>query len=140
MQSRRRPQGSGARSHSPRALVKEQIKSAGRQPRLLKLADHLHIDFCISIFVAELPFLCHIYACPTRWNGVVAQLVERLVRNEKVRGSTPLGSTTCLVPPLRASVLSSSTNHVQFVPGQGPVGSAGSRSRRTLVKSRRKAP
>ena len=27
------------------------------------------------------------------WNGVVAQLVERLVRNEKVRGSTPLGST-----------------------------------------------
>ena len=27
------------------------------------------------------------------WNGVVAQLVERLVRNEKVRGSIPLGST-----------------------------------------------
>ena len=27
--------------------------------------------------------------------GVVAQLVERLVRNEKVRGSTPLGSTIC---------------------------------------------
>jgi hypothetical protein len=26
-------------------------------------------------------------------DGVVAQLVERLVRNEKVRGSTPLGST-----------------------------------------------
>ncbi len=26
-------------------------------------------------------------------NGVVAQLAERLVRNEKVRGSTPLGST-----------------------------------------------
>ena len=26
--------------------------------------------------------------------GVVAQLVERLVRNEKVRGSTPLGSTS----------------------------------------------
>jgi hypothetical protein len=26
--------------------------------------------------------------------GVVAQLVERLVRNEEVRGSTPLGSTT----------------------------------------------
>jgi hypothetical protein len=29
----------------------------------------------------------------SRWVGVVAQLVERLVRNEKVRGSTPLGST-----------------------------------------------
>ena len=27
-------------------------------------------------------------------DGVVAQLAERLVRNEKVRGSTPLGSTT----------------------------------------------
>ena len=26
-------------------------------------------------------------------SGVVAQLVERLVRNEKVRGSNPLGST-----------------------------------------------
>src|SRR6185437_1453479 len=29
--------------------------------------------------------------------GVVAQLVERLVRNEEVRGSTPLGSTS---PPI----------------------------------------
>ncbi len=28
-----------------------------------------------------------------RWNGVVAQLVERLVRNEKVAGSIPVGST-----------------------------------------------
>ena len=27
-------------------------------------------------------------------SGVLAQLVERLVRNEKVRGSNPLGSTT----------------------------------------------
>jgi hypothetical protein len=27
-------------------------------------------------------------------DGAVAQLVERLVRNEKVRGSNPLGSTT----------------------------------------------
>src|ERR1700721_2890666 len=27
-------------------------------------------------------------------SGAVAQLVERLVRNEEVRGSTPLGSTT----------------------------------------------
>ena len=26
-------------------------------------------------------------------DGVLAQLVERLVRNEKVRGSNPLGST-----------------------------------------------
>src|SRR5438105_3460727 len=28
-----------------------------------------------------------------KWNGVVAQLVERLVRNEKVAGSIPVGST-----------------------------------------------
>jgi hypothetical protein len=27
------------------------------------------------------------------WCGVVAQLVERLVRNEKVAGSNPVGST-----------------------------------------------
>src|SRR5690606_14948210 len=32
--------------------------------------------------------------------GVVAQLVERLVRNQEVRGSTPLGSTT--PPPAEA--------------------------------------
>jgi hypothetical protein len=30
---------------------------------------------------------------PFSFDGVVAQLVERLVRNEKVRGSIPLGST-----------------------------------------------
>jgi hypothetical protein len=35
-----------------------------------------------------------IYAVAFPGNGVVAQLVERLVRNEKVRGSNPLGSTT----------------------------------------------
>ena len=29
-----------------------------------------------------------------RLSGVVAQLVERLVRNEKVAGSIPVGSTT----------------------------------------------
>ena len=33
-------------------------------------------------------------ACPDGKAGVVAQLVERLVRNEEVRGSTPLGSTS----------------------------------------------
>ena len=31
-------------------------------------------------------------------DGVVAQLVERLVRNEKVRGSIPLGSTIPEIP------------------------------------------
>jgi hypothetical protein len=30
-------------------------------------------------------------------HGVVAQLVERLVRNEKVRGSTPLNSTSSIL-------------------------------------------
>jgi hypothetical protein len=39
-------------------------------------------------------FMPTLIASGRRWNGVVAQLVERLVRNEKVRGSTPLGSTT----------------------------------------------
>ena len=33
---------------------------------------------------------------PGRRNGAVAQLGERRVRNAKVRGSTPLGSTTPL--------------------------------------------
>ena len=28
------------------------------------------------------------------WNGAVAQLGERVVRNDEVRGSIPLGSTS----------------------------------------------
>ena len=32
--------------------------------------------------------------------GVLAQLVERLVRNEKVRGSNPLGSTRFFLLPI----------------------------------------
>ena len=36
------------------------------------------------------PSVAHSYAK----NGAIAQLVERLVRNEKVSGSTPLSSTT----------------------------------------------
>jgi hypothetical protein len=42
-------------------------------------------------FVLNLPALA----------GVVAQLVERLVRNEKVRGSTPLGSTSLVINKLQ---------------------------------------
>lgn len=37
--------------------------------------------------------------------GVVAQLVERFVRNEEVRGSTPLGSTNYLVIHLQETPL-----------------------------------
>jgi prepilin-type N-terminal cleavage/methylation domain-containing protein len=44
--------------------------------------------------IARRVFLCQSYGCPNGKVGVVAQLVERLVRNEKVRGSTPLGSTS----------------------------------------------
>ncbi len=33
---------------------------------------------------------------PAQIFGAIAQLVERLVRNEKVRGSNPLSSTTLL--------------------------------------------
>ena len=29
-----------------------------------------------------------------RWNGAVAQMGERVVRNDEVRGSIPLGSTS----------------------------------------------
>jgi hypothetical protein len=43
--------------------------------------------------VAKRPVLCQDYGVRSVVDGVVAQLVERLVRNEKVRGSTPLGST-----------------------------------------------
>ena len=40
------------------------------------------------------PRFCEKIGLPERWwNGVVAQLVERLVRNEKVAGSIPVGST-----------------------------------------------
>jgi hypothetical protein len=39
--------------------------------------------------------------------GAVAQLVERLVRNEEVSGSTPLGST---IPPAGGSMLPARTS------------------------------
>ncbi len=39
------------------------------------------------------PVFGHVKKAEAIGCGVVAQLVERLVRNEKVRGSTPLGST-----------------------------------------------
>ena len=32
--------------------------------------------------------------CPKNWNGAVAQLGERVVRNDEVSGSIPLGSTS----------------------------------------------
>ena len=46
-----------------------------------------------SGFALALPFRSSIFTAARLVDGVVAQLVERLVRNEKVRGSTPLGST-----------------------------------------------
>jgi hypothetical protein len=35
---------------------------------------------------------CHIYSSVSQLDGGIAQLVERLVRNEKARGSNPLTS------------------------------------------------
>ena len=58
-------------------------------------------------------------ASPALGNGVVAQLVERLVRNEKVRGSTPLGSTTSQVcssvnlPSVNSSSVHPSPAHIE---------------------------
>jgi len=45
---------------------------------------------------------CEVSILIATWCGVVAQLVERLVRNEKVRGSTPLGSTIFDKSPKKA--------------------------------------
>ena len=44
--------------------------------------------------IARRVILCQCYGCPNGKAGVVAQLVERLVRNEKVAGSNPVGSTS----------------------------------------------
>ena len=43
------------------------------------------------------------------FGGAVAQLGERLVRNEEVRGSTPLGSTSAARPKLDFSNIASVT-------------------------------
>ena len=43
--------------------------------------------------------------CAAACGGAVAQLGERLVRNEEVRGSTPLGSTTPYRSPVRDLLL-----------------------------------
>jgi hypothetical protein len=44
------------------------------------------------------------------YGGAVAQLGERLVRNEEVRGSTPLGSTTTQIR--RPSLPFANTHHI----------------------------
>ena len=49
-------------------------------------------------------FLAHIL-CPDGKTGVLAQLVERLVRNEKVRGSNPLGSTSLYLNEVKAKAI-----------------------------------
>src|SRR6266478_851252 len=61
-----------------------------RNPRIGGQDWHLKVVFTKTrLAILRLPG-----NLPVDWFGVVAQLVERLVRNEKVRGSTPLGSTT----------------------------------------------
>ena len=59
-------------------LVRDWLRSFG--------GNHLRI--------ARRAFLWQNHGRPNGKAGVVAQLVERLVRNEKVRGSNPLGSTS----------------------------------------------
>jgi hypothetical protein len=44
----------------------------------------------------EIDFAGMPYLQGRRLDGAVAQLGERRVRNAEVRGSNPLGSTTCL--------------------------------------------
>ena len=60
------------------------------------------------------------------WEGAIAQLVERLVRNEKVRGSTPLSSTISHHPckpynslGLRGFFMRSQNNHTCTVASIG---------------------
>ena len=54
---------------------------------------HAPPDFTLLVACLSLPFPENAPYLSPKWHGVVAQLVERLVRNEKVRGSNPLGST-----------------------------------------------
>ena len=44
---------------------------------------------------------CHIYSSVFQLDGGIAQLVERLVRNEKARGSNPLTSKPLITSKLR---------------------------------------
>ena len=66
-------------------------------------------------------------------DGVLAQLVERLVRNEKVRGSNPLGSTNFLGGFIeKTSCFLGNTRFLLFYPQIGIASCAG------LVALRRK--
>ena len=55
------------------------------------LMHHSPATTAVQSGVAPGAIFCQHYRCLMA--GVLAQLVERLVRNEKVRGSNPLGST-----------------------------------------------
>ena len=47
---------------------------------------------------------CHIYSSVFQVHGGIAQLVERLVRNEKARGSNPLTSNSLVMSDLHAKL------------------------------------
>ncbi len=87
------------------AKVNEKLSPGAPEPQFdaKRLAPHRPVrDLApLEIFVAQARLLCVKYVRLIWWNGVVAQLAERLVRNEKVRGSTPLGSTTSPARPGR---------------------------------------
>ena len=77
----------------PAAYIHDAPESSGRisTPRraIVNGRPDVPLIFGVLLSACVRSFLFH---SNRAWNGVVAQLVERLVRNEKVRGSNPLTS------------------------------------------------
>src|SRR5829696_10167046 len=57
---------------------------------------------------------------PAGLRGAMAQLVARLVRNEKVRGSSPLSSTDCKCHLTRGDAPSPYHTHHHVIPTRPP--------------------
>ena len=68
----------------------EEIDNSQRSLLLLLCCSGLRKQDGQCVFLEFIPQFPHV-------NGGIAQLVERLVRNEKVRGSNPLTSTPCWI-------------------------------------------
>ena len=68
---------------------------------------------------------CHIYSSLWQLDGGIAQLVERLVRNEKARGSNPLTSSfpgfvrMTIIVVAAASAAPNGRRFVGLVPAEG---------------------
>src|ERR1700712_4160540 len=75
------------------------MRSYNANPPCARLTSGDRVSIVRALRTGSYPLLPAPVSGAVRWNGAVAQLGERLVRNEEVSGSIPLSST---IPPYQS--------------------------------------